>query len=85
MEKLESFRKSINSIDKQITKLLLKRFWIAKNISLYKEKSRIAVRDSKREAQVLKNIEEFSGKDKFIIGIFKKIISHSRNIQKWKK
>ncbi len=82
MVRLNELRKKIDMIDKQVVSLLLQRFKIAKQISLYKKKVRISVKDSKRESQILKNVLRFSKNNEFVIKMFRSIINYSRKIQK---
>mgnify|MGYP001588527016 CR=1 FL=1 len=82
MGRLEDLRNAVDAIDKKLIQLLLLRFRVVKQIALYKKANRMEQRDKKREYQVLKNAETFSGKHKyFIIDIFKKILDYSRKIQ----
>ena len=84
MNKLKDYRKKIDFIDKKIAKLLSLRFNLAKQIASYKKKNKIKITDKKRELRVINNIKKYSNKkyQKFIIGIFKSIINHSKKIQK---
>ncbi len=83
MGKLKSYRKKIDSIDKDIVRLLANRFELAKQIGSYKKKNKISLIDKKRERQVFNNIKNNSDKHKkFIINIFKNIIDYSKKIQK---
>ena len=84
MNKLKDYRKKIDFIDKKIAKLLSLRFNLVKQLGNYKRINKIKVTDKKRELQVLNNIKKYSNKkyQKFIIGIFKSIINHSKKIQK---
>jgi chorismate mutase len=69
MSVLNSSRKKIDIIDKKIAILLLQRFKIAKQISLYKKKNKISIKNYKREAEVLKNISKYSRNNKFVIDL----------------
>ena len=80
---MDNFRKKIDAIDKNIVKLLLKRFDSAKRIGNYKRKNKIKIIDKKRELQVIKNIKTQSKlHQKFMINIFKAIMNYSKKIQK---
>ena len=80
---MDNYRKKIDAIDKNIVKLLLKRFDLAKRIGNYKRKNKIKIIDKKRELQVIKNIKTQSKlHQKFMINIFKNIINYSKKIQK---
>ncbi|MBI2559398.1 chorismate mutase [Candidatus Woesearchaeota archaeon] len=83
MGKLKSYRKKIDIIDKKIVKLLMSRFELARQISIYKKWNKLEIIDKKRERQVINNIKKFSNKHKkFVIGIFKNIITYSKKLQK---
>ena len=83
MGKLKYYRDRIDSIDRNIVKLLLFRFKIVKRISRYKKINKLDAIDKKRELQVMKNIKKYSNKSnqKFIIKIFKNIINYSKRLQ----
>ncbi len=84
MGKLLTYRKKINVIDRNIVKLLLKRFDLAKQIGNYKSRNKMKIIDKKREMQVINNIKKYSNKEnkKFITNVFKNIINYSKKIQK---
>ena len=83
MNKLKYYRGKIDNIDKKITKLLILRFNLAKQISNHKKIHKIRILDNKRELQVLSNVKNFSKQhQKFILEIFKNIINYSKKIQK---
>ena len=81
---MDNYRKKIDAIDKNIVKLLLKRFDLIKQIGDYKRRNKIKLIDKKRELEVINNIKKYSNKEnkKFIISIFKNIINYSKKIQK---
>ncbi len=84
MGKLHELRKKIDLIDVDIVKLLLLRFRLAKSIGKYKKSMKVKITDKKRELQIIKNIKiaKDNKNQKFIAGLFKKIIKHSKNLQK---
>lgn len=83
MNNLESCRKKIDAVDRDIVRLLLRRFKLVESISHHKKKNNIKITDKERELQVARNIKSHSGNanKKFIIGIFKSIINYSKKIQ----
>ena len=83
MGKLKYYRDKIDSIDRDIVKLLLFRFKIVERISHYKKINKINAIDKKRELEVVNNIKKYSNKNnqKFIIKIFKDIINYSKKLQ----
>ncbi|MDP3765058.1 MAG: chorismate mutase [Nanoarchaeota archaeon] len=83
MNKLRYYRTKIDSIDRNIVKLLLFRFKIVKQIAHYKKINKINAIDKKRELEVVNNIKKYSNKSnqKFIIKIFKKVINYSKRLQ----
>ena len=84
MNKLKSYKKRIDVIDKKIVNLLSLRFNLAKWVSSYKKKNKIEITDKKREVQVLNNIKKNSNKkhQKFMVDIFRNIIDYSKRMQK---
>ncbi|MBI2101544.1 chorismate mutase [Candidatus Woesearchaeota archaeon] len=83
MDRLGQCRKRIDAIDKNIAKLLLKRFELVNQIGSYKKRNKVKVDDKKREAQVISNIKKISNEHKkFIMSIFKNIINYSKKLQK---
>ena len=83
MDRLSSCRKKIDSIDRKIVGLLKSRFKIASRISSLKKSGNIRIADKKRELEVLGNVKMRSrNHHKFLIVIFKKIISYSKKLQK---
>ena len=84
MNKLNYYRKKIDAIDRNIVKLMLSRFKIAKLIAFYKKNHKLRIPDKKRELQVIDNIKSYSDKknQKFITIIFKNIIKYSKKLQK---
>lgn len=83
MNKLKDYRKKIDLIDKKIVKLLVMRLKLIKKVGAHKKKNKIEMTDKKREMHVLNNIKK-SGRlhQKFVVNIFKNIISYSKKIQK---
>jgi monofunctional chorismate mutase len=83
MNILNHYRKKIDNIDKKIVKLLKSRFEVARQVSNFKKNNKIRIADKKRELEVLSNIKKYSKKhQKFLAGIYKKIISYSKKLQK---
>ena len=84
MDKLNKYRKDIDSIDSKLVKLLLLRLRLAKAIGIYKKSNKLKIKDKKRESGILSNIEKYSGKahQKFFKKIFGSIISYSKKIQR---
>lgn len=84
---LENLREKIDQTDRQISQLLETRLGLVSEIALYKKEHMISVLDSKREEQLLTNIQENIQKDDFktiIQEIFIDIIRHSRDYQEKK-
>ena len=83
MSKLDFYRRKIDEIDKSIIRLFLLRFRIVKKIAHYKKINKIMIGDKKREFEILIDVKSRSrNHKKFLTGIFKKIISYSRKLQK---
>jgi len=83
MNKLKTYRKKINKIDKEIISLLKKRFLISKKIGNIKRKNNIKIQDIKREKELIKNkINTSNLNKKFIKDIYNLIFKESRRLQK---
>jgi prephenate dehydrogenase len=67
---LDTLRKQLDSVDKQIVKLLEERFLITDRVALYKDAHKIPLTDKNREQEVLENI-----RDNVSHGILKEHIS----------
>jgi len=76
MKNLDSLRNKIDRIDEKILNLIKKRLDLAKEIGRYKKESKLPLKDTKREKEIL---------DKKI-GVYKKIwkliIEESKKVQK---
>lgn len=83
MDKLANYRQKIDTIDKQVVKLLLLRLKLAKKIATYKKINKRKILDKKRETFVLISVRKHSdNKNKaFITKIFKYILNYSRRVQ----
>lgn len=83
MGNLESYRRKIDAVDKDIVRFLLRRFKLVEQIAQHKKKNNIKIRDKERELQVARNIKRHSGNanKKFIDGIFKSIVNYSKKMQ----
>ncbi len=85
MERIEVIRKKIDAIDTRITKLLKRRFMLAKKAGEYKKKNGLRKIDRKREREVLQKIARHAksiGLDSKSAGeIFRVIIKEGRKIQ----
>jgi chorismate mutase/prephenate dehydratase len=80
MKKLKSNRKKIDVINKKITKLLIKRFYLVEQIRKLKIKSGGPLLDKSRQKEILKQVQKTTKRadsSKNIETIFKKIISES--------
>ncbi|RLC36661.1 hypothetical protein DRH27_04900 [Candidatus Falkowbacteria bacterium] len=75
-------RDIISEIDKQIARLLTKRFEQVKKIGQYKKKNNIRTKDSKRETQVINNaLKEKKLDKKFVQDLYKVIFNQSYKLQ----
>lgn len=82
-DKLEIYRKEIDSIDKKIMKLLERRFNIVKEIGIYKKENKIEIEDKKREKEIYIKIKAKNSKiNKNIKLIYEDIIGLSKKSQK---
>lgn len=84
--KLNSLRKKIDKIDASIIDLLAKRQKVVLSIKGLKKKEGINVLDNKREKEIISLVKKKSAKKKvdkkFAETLFKKIISHSKKLQR---
>ncbi|NIH16563.1 MAG: chorismate mutase [Buchnera aphidicola (Periphyllus lyropictus)] len=85
-ENLFNLRKKINKINTSIIKLLYKRELISKKIINEKININYPIKDSIRENKIFKEIikkgKKYNLKKKYLIKIFKEIITNSIKIQK---
>ena len=78
---MEKLRQEIEKTDREIIKLLNKRFGIVKRIADHKLKIGKSVRDSKREKELIQKYVSKNKDKKFITDLFKIIINKSIKIQ----
>ncbi|NLJ58993.1 MAG: chorismate mutase [Tissierellia bacterium] len=81
---LDKIRREINNIDKEIVKLLEKRFNIVIEAGLYKRKNNLPIYDEERERQVVEsciNLLEDKKHSKCIDDIFFQIMRSCKDIQ----
>ena len=82
---MEDFRKSIDQIDDQISKLLAERFKLAHDVGEYKQQKALPVLQSGREQEIIEKIKKISaasGVDSVPIEkVYETILSESRKIQ----
>ncbi len=76
-------REEFDDIDKEIIKLLERRFELSEKIGVYKHAMKIAIEDAKREGQVLKNIERYTAQNyrQYSMMVYDAIISESKKVQ----
>jgi chorismate mutase len=80
---LNKYREQIDNCDKEILKLLEKRFLISKLIGEYKRKEGLKVYDKKRETEILnKRVNESSLNKKFVFKFFRLLFKESKRLQK---
>lgn len=84
--KLEEIRGKIDNIDSEILHLLSIRFYLAKKANKVKSKLKLPIIDLSREKEIIKKLEDkskdFNLSAKFVLSIFKEIISESKRLQK---
>ncbi len=80
---IESYRAEIDSIDKELTDLFVKRMNVAKNIAQLKKESGKAVCDSERERLLLEKVEDRAGEEfgDYTRRLYSSILELSRNYQ----
>lgn len=60
---IEDYRKQINEIDADIVRLYKERSEVVKNIGEFKKEKGLAVKDSRRERELLEKVSELAGED----------------------
>ena len=83
-ENLESLRKTIDQIDRQIVKLLEERMDVVSSIADYKAKHQLPVLDENREKALLEKVSKLVHKEEYQATIresFDDLMKHSRNYQ----
>jgi len=82
MKKIKCLRKKIDCVDKNILKLLAKRFVLTDKIGVIKKLENINIEDKSREIEILKKFEKNAEKlnlDKnFIINLLQLILQESK-------
>ncbi|HOK49827.1 MAG TPA: chorismate mutase [Sedimentibacter sp.] len=81
---LKRFRKEIDKIDREIVKLLEKRFILVSDLGIYKKKQNLPVYDEAREKEVLESCRDMlENKEysKYIDDIYLQIMEACRFIQ----
>ncbi|MBQ8391784.1 MAG: chorismate mutase [Clostridia bacterium] len=80
---LEECRKEIDSIDKELVALFVKRMNVAKDVAEYKRATGKAVYDSERERRLLEKVEENAGEEfgDYARRLYSSILELSRNYQ----
>lgn len=84
-KKIIKLRKQIDKADKIISKQLIKRFKVVKQIGLIKKKNKIKVLDKKREQLVKQKVRGYVNKKlpkKSIENIYETIMKETKKIQK---
>ncbi len=80
---LQECRKEIDSIDKELVALFVRRMNVAKDVAEYKRATGKAVYDSERERQLLEKVEENAGDEfgDYARRLYSSILELSRNYQ----
>ncbi|KAF0152933.1 MAG: phospho-2-dehydro-3-deoxyheptonate aldolase [Ignavibacteria bacterium] len=82
---ISNLRESINKVDESLIKLLSKRRELSKSVILAKESSRSAIRDQKRESDLLNRLIKLGKKEgldsHFLTNVFYEIIEDSVRLQ----
>ncbi len=80
---LEECRKEIDSIDKELVELFVKRMNVAKEVAKYKKETGKAVYDAERERQLLEKVENEAGEEfgDYTRRLYSSILELSRNYQ----
>lgn len=80
---LEECRKEIDSIDKELVALFVKRMNVAKEVAKYKKETGKAIYDAERERQLLEKVENTAGEEfgDYTRRLYSSILELSRNYQ----
>jgi len=80
---LEDCRKEIDSIDKELVSLFVRRMNVAKSVAEYKKATGKAVYDAERERKLLQKVEENAGEEfgDYARRLYSSILELSRNYQ----
>ena len=80
---LEECRKEIDSIDKELVELFVRRMNVAKSVAEYKKENGKAVYDAERERKLLEKLEENAGEEfgDYTRRLYSSILELSRNYQ----
>ena len=80
---LEECRKEIDSIDKELVELFVRRMNVAKSVAEYKKENGKAVYDAERERKLLEKVEENAGEEfgDYTRRLYSSILELSRNYQ----
>ena len=80
---LEECRKEIDSIDKELVELFVKRMNVAKEVAEYKKANGKAVYDAERERKLLEKVEENAGEEfgDYTRRLYSSILELSKNYQ----
>ena len=81
--KLEEIRKEIDSIDKELVSLFIRRMNCASEVAEYKKQNNLPVLDASRERALLSKISELSGEEfeEYARTLYSTILSLSRSYQ----
>ncbi len=80
--KLDQIRQDIDSIDRQLVELILKRMDCSRRVAEYKKENKMPVLDSAREAEILDKVARLAGEQgESIRMIFASIMKQSKALQ----
>ena len=84
MEDLQSLRRQIDEIDRQLVELFRQRMDVTRRVGLYKQAHHLPVLDQERERQVLRNKGELAGEElrPAVTTLFQTIMALSRRQQR---
>ncbi|MFK5883788.1 MAG: chorismate mutase [Candidatus Izemoplasma sp.] len=81
MDKINTLRKEIDTIDEQLMNLLDKRYNLTNQIGILKTKTEKVIEDVDRESKILNKISKY-GHSPSIELVYKAIINESKNKQR---
>lgn len=77
---LKKYREEIDVIDKEIKKLLIRRFEYSEKIGQYKKKRNLPLSQQEREEEILSSLETLPY-NKFLMEVYLKIFEESKKLQ----
>jgi len=83
MDRINKLRKKIDKLDRELLTILDKRMAVSVEVGKYKAKNKVAIRDRKRESNIIRAKMDSSDLNKsFVKKLFKLVFKESRRLQR---